>query len=63
MLRDAAPMIADPTPRKNIAVNEDIVSIFRLRIMSRKSLLLTNPDKPVVAKRKSRFIGELNIDD
>ena len=22
-----------------------------------------NPDKPVVAKRKSRFIGELNIDD
>ena len=23
----------------------------------------SNPDKPVVAKRKSRFIGELNIDD
>jgi len=22
-----------------------------------------NPDKPVEAKRKSRFIGELNIDD
>ena len=33
MLRDAAPMIAAPTPRKNIAVNEDIVSMFRLRIM------------------------------
>jgi hypothetical protein len=25
--------------------------------------LIPNPDKPVVAKRKSRFIGELNIDD
>jgi hypothetical protein len=22
-----------------------------------------NPDKPVVAKRKSRFIGELNIEE
>jgi len=24
---------------------------------------IPNPDKPVGAKRKSRFIGELNIDD
>jgi predicted membrane protein len=28
-----------------------------------KFQLSPNPDKPVVAKRKSRFIGELNIED
>ena len=25
--------------------------------------LIPNPDEPVGAKRKSRFIGELNIED
>jgi hypothetical protein len=39
MLREAAPMIADPTPRKNIAENEDTVSKLRLRIMSGNSFL------------------------
>jgi hypothetical protein len=31
--------------------------------ISRCQYLIPNPDKPVVAKRKSRFIGELNIED
>jgi hypothetical protein len=29
----------------------------------RLMVLKPNPDKPIVAKRKSRFIGELKIED
>jgi phage shock protein A len=42
---------------------------IELELLKRKDTLEAsrelspNPDKPVVAKRKSRFIGELNIDD
>jgi len=34
------------------------IQIFRDFMLS-----LPNPDEPVAAKRKSRFIGELNIED
>ena len=34
-----------------------------LEVKRHMRLVESNPDKPVVAKRKSRFIGELNIED
>jgi hypothetical protein len=38
---------------------------FAIEVIDRveKTIVLPNPDKPVAAKRKSRCIGEMNIED
>jgi len=60
-LRDAAPMIADPTPRKNIAVNEDIVSIFRLRIKVKFPLSYGIISKKVGVKSSCTPLYAINL--